>query len=297
MNISKILKYNITSSTRFGWEPIWFGVKHHEEELIHAIIAYQKANHLKPDGMVGMQTFRRIFTDREVQISKWKPSQSSRNTNNIVYNGEFFPIKWDKVILWDEEEGLKAKDGCYRKQVGEDRDIKLFVNHWDVCLSSASCQNVLNNRGISVHFLIDNDGTIFQTVDMQHQAWHCGNQNPFSVGVEISNAYYIDKYQDWYVRNGFGERPIVQGKVRGKDLDPHLGFYPIQIEAAQALWRAVANACDIPLRCPIKNGGEEVDSLFDPAVKGEWKGFVHHYQISNKKIDCGGFDLTQYLGK
>ena len=301
MNISKILKYNVTSANKFGWEPSWFGFKHHDEELINAIIAYQKSKGLTGDGMVGMQTFRRIFTDREAEISSWEPRTSSRDTNHIVYNGEFFPIRWDKVILWDEDDGLKAKEGCYRKQVGTNRHIKLFVNHWDVCLSSASCQRVLDDRGISVHFLIDNDGTIFQTLDIQHQAWHAGNQNSFSVGVEISNAYYADKYQSWYVKNGFGERPIVKGKVRGVELEEHLGFYDVQIQAAQALWWAIADACDIPMRCPIQNDGkgkvEEYDSLFEPAAKGDWSGFVHHYQISNAKIDCGGFDITKYLGK
>ena len=295
MNYSKILKYNVNSSSRFGWSPDWFGGEFHDSDLVDAIIAYQKEHNLKPDGMVGMQTFRRIFTEREKEISQWQPRTSSRSTNHIVYNGEFFAIRWDKVILWDEEDGLKAKEGCYRKQVGEDRDIKLFVNHWDVCLSAESCQNVLDNRGISVHFLIDNDGTIFQTVDMQHQAWHAGNQNSFSVGVEISNAYYT-KYQSWYVDKGFGERPLERGTVRGQELEEHLGFYPIQIQAAQALWKAVANACDLPLRTPIADG-KEIDRLYDPATKGQWRGFVHHYQISDKKIDCGGFDLTQYLGK
>ena len=57
-----------------------------------------------------------------------------------------------------------------------------------------------------MHFCLDNDGTIYQILDTQHGAWHCssrvGNQN--SIGIEISNAFY-PKYQDWYIKNGFGE--------------------------------------------------------------------------------------------
>ena len=65
-----------------------------------------------------------------------------------------------------------------------------------------------NNENIT----IDNDGTIFQMLDTQHKAWHAGipnyeGGNPKGIGVEISNAYYL-KYQDWYVKNGFGERPV-----------------------------------------------------------------------------------------
>ena len=55
---------------------------------------------------------------------------------------------------------------------------------------STQCQKVLDKRGISVHFLIDNDGTIYQTLDLQHAAFHAGKVNRKSVGVEISNAYY-----------------------------------------------------------------------------------------------------------
>ena len=66
---------------------------------------------------------------------------------------------------------------------------------------------------------------------MQHGAWHAGHArgNRASVGVEISNAYY-PKYQDWYVKNGFGERPIIDDAwVHTEKLDPFMGFYPAQI--------------------------------------------------------------------
>jgi len=67
------------------------------------------------------------------------------------------------------------------------------------------------------------------------------------------------------------------------------------MEALKALWKAVADACDIPQRCPIQNG-EMIDCLYEPATKGEWKGFVHHFHVSNKKIDCGGLNMVDYLG-
>ena len=44
--------------------------------------------------------------------------------------------------------------------------IKQFVIHHDGCASADMCFNVLQNeRGLSCHFLIDNDGTIFQTIE------------------------------------------------------------------------------------------------------------------------------------
>ena len=130
-----------------------------------------------------------------------------------------FPIEWDKTVLWTDKGGLMAKLGNYKSMAGQRlRKPTQFINHWDVCLSSKSCQRVLDRRGISVHFLIDNDGTIYQTMDLQHIGWHAGSSkiNAKSIGVEISNAYDL-KWQSWYKKNGFGERPVVtDAEVHGK---------------------------------------------------------------------------------
>ena len=95
----------------------------------------------------------------------------------------------------------------------------MFVTHWDVCLSSKSCFNILKKRGISVHFCIDNDGAIYQLMDCNDIGFHAGNWevNTKSVGVEISNAYY-PHYQDIYRRKGFGPRPFWRdAEVHGKN--------------------------------------------------------------------------------
>ena len=173
----------------------------------------------------------------------------------------------------------------------------MFVNHWDVCLSSESCAKVLNNRGISVHFLIDNDGTIYQMLDTQHAAWHAGNINGCSIGVEISNAYYT-KYQGWYEKNGFGPRPVVEDAwVQGNKLDPHLGFYPVQVEALKSLWKACSEAYSIPYKAPESGDSDFLTSTkYDSRVaKSKFKGFVSHYHQTKNKIDCAGLDIVKIL--
>ena len=87
---------------------------------------------------------------------------------------------------------------------------------------------------------------------MQHAGWHAGGRawNHNSVGVEVSNAYSL-KYQDWYVKKGFGKRPVIRdAKVHGNSVKPHLGFYEVQMRALAALWEAVSYACNIPLVLP-----------------------------------------------
>jgi len=289
--------YNEASAKKLGWEPSWFGEKYFDDKLVRAIKKWQKVHGIAGDGLCGPMTFRRLWTERQANIDDHKPSDADYS-NYIIYNGEFHPIEWDKFVLWSEKGGLEARRGNYYDYSGRPkRKIRYFVNHWDVCLSSKSTQSVLDRRGISVHFLIDNDGTIYQTLDLQHAAWHAGSSrtNRPSVGVEITNAYY-PKYQDWYKDHGFGERPIIDDAwVHGNKLDPFLGFYPKQIEAAKALWKAINGAIGVPYETPESQFGKTSTKYEQKVAYGDFTGFVSHYHINKGKIDCAGLDLKMLL--
>ena len=125
---------------------------------------FQKDHSLKADGIVGQKTWEPLLR---------LPNFCSATTERfIVHNGKRSPIRWDRVVLWDEPGGLKANSGCYYDNSRKsERKPTLFVNHWDVCISSESCAEVLNRRKVSVHFCIDGDGTIYQLLDTQHGAW------------------------------------------------------------------------------------------------------------------------------
>lgn len=289
--------YNESSAKNLGWEPSWFGEKYFDDKLVRAIKKWQKAHNIVSDGLCGPMTYRRLWTERQADISAYRPDDC-QYSNYIVYNGDFYPIKWDKMVLWSDRGGLKARKGTYYDYTGRPkRSVRYFVNHWDACLSSKSCHSVLDKRGISVHFLIDNDGTIYQTLDLQHGAWHAGSEraNRASVGVELSNAYY-PKYQDWYKKNGFGERPVMENvRVHGELLEPFTGFYPAQLRALKALWRAINGATSIPYTTPL-NQFEKTSKNYEQDVKyGSFTGFVSHYHVSKNKIDCAGLDLKQLL--
>tara|TARA_Y100000034_G_scaffold34873_1_gene42810 strand:+ start:63 stop:566 length:504 start_codon:yes stop_codon:yes gene_type:complete len=145
--------------------------------------------------------------------------------------------------------------------------------------------------------MIDNDGTIYQSVDMQHGCWHAGSErvNRASVGVEISNAYY-PKYQEWYTQNGHGERPILE-KVRcqGEELDPFLGFYPVQIRALKQLWKAIHAGLEIPYAGPLTQFGNTDNNYAQHVKYGDFKGYASHYHVSKTKKDCAGLDIKTLL--
>ncbi len=84
------------------------------------------------------------------------------------------------------------------------RHVDQFVLHYDVCGVSRQCFRVLHDfRGLSVHFLLDIDGTIYQTMDLKERGWHATISNDRSVGIEIANmgAYgqtEKDPLDQWY---------------------------------------------------------------------------------------------------
>ena len=132
---------------------------------------------------------------------------------------------------------------------------------------------------------------------MQHAAFHAGSSrtNRASVGVEISNAYY-PKYQETYTKRGFGQRPTVEDAwVHGNKLKPFLGFYPAQIDALKALWKAIHGATEIPYETPLGQFGKTSTKYEQDVPYGKFSGFVSHYHISKRKIDCAGLDIKALL--
>ncbi len=84
------------------------------------------------------------------------------------------------------------------------RCVDQFVLHYDVCGTSRQCFRVLHDvRGLSVHFMLDIDGTIYQTLDLKERAWHATTSNDRSIGIEIANiGAYSEADRDplsrWY---------------------------------------------------------------------------------------------------
>ena len=268
--------YNQKSAYDNAWSPSFFGCDDFGDELKQKIKQFQRDKKLSVDGLCGPATAAHL--KRKVQ-------------GNYIYCGAAaVPIKWNKVIDWADPNGFKASN--YKKNYS-DRQPRLFINHWDAALSSKSCFQILEGRGkgLSCHFLIDNDGTIFQTGNTSHIHYHAGNSNNYSVGCERSNAYYL-RYQDRYEAMGYGKRPVIKGaKVHGRTMRDHTGFYPVQLEALKALWVAISSYYNIPLQTPPDDDGNEITTVYSP-VFNSYRGFIHHLQASANKIDCGGLDLT-----
>ena len=285
LGLFRKISYNKRMSKRLGWRPDWFGVQDFDSVLVEKIKAFQESHDLKIDGLCGETTFRRVSADREMMV---EPDDS-----HIIVEGSRLKIPWDKVVSLEDSGNLALPVSCYRSKPRP--DPTQIVTHFDVCLSARSCKRVLEKRGISSHFVIDNDGTIYQMVDPAFEAWHAPPANRRSIGIDISNAYYV-KYNSTYEKRGHGLRPVLKDmRVHGVKLKECLGFYDVQIEAYKVLANSLCEFYKIPKRCPLTEEHELVRTVFPDARSGKFKGIICHYHLTKKKIDCANLDLKAVL--
>src|SRR5204863_2516869 len=92
--------------------------------------------------------------------------------------------------------------------------VDQFVYHFDASGTSRQCFRTLHDvRDLSVHFMLDLDGTIYQTLDVKERAWHATSSNTRSVGIEIANpgAYPTNNPKalgEWYAPDSRGRTRI-----------------------------------------------------------------------------------------
>ena len=197
-------------------------------------------------------------------------------------------IDWEDTVLWSDERGLECKSTQYKTVSGDRRpSIDKIVVHWDGCLSSNQCAKVLRDRGLSAHFCIDNDGTIYQLMDTNHVAWHARGVNSKSIGIEISNAVYMK-----HARRYRPARPrIKESMLHGKTFQEHLGFYDVQVAALKELIKALCSFYNIPLEYPNQDG-----ELIRNAIKtSSFTGVICHYHVTKNKVDPACLDLAKLI--
>lgn len=227
-----------------------------------------------------------------------------------------------------------ARYGSFRKQLSEGaqrevreqgwtldalrRYVDLFVLHYDACGTSRRCFEVLHDRrGLSVHFMLDVDGTIYQTLDVKERAWHAGDANDRSVGVEIAGigAYppgdgTLDK---WYAKDardrpvlrlpaamaansgirtaGFEARPArderIEGRIHGRPLE-QFDFTEAQYRSLEKLAAALCRIFPrIEARMPRLADGSVAQRKLSDSELAAFRGILGHFHLTEAKIDPG----------
>ncbi len=195
--------------------------------------------------------------------------------------------------------------------------VDQFVLHYDVCGTSRQCFRVLHDlRGLSVHFMLDIDGTIYQTLDLKERAWHATVSNDRSIGIEIANmGAYTDSeknpFDRWYGRDeqgpritvpedlgdggvrtpGYVGRParpeLVTGEIQGRTLRQ----YDLTPQQYASLTKLTATLCRVFPNIKPDYPRDEQGALITRALGEEqlrtFKGVLGHYHIQADKADPG----------
>ncbi|HEY2585511.1 MAG TPA: N-acetylmuramoyl-L-alanine amidase [Tepidisphaeraceae bacterium] len=111
--------------------------------------------------------------------------------------------------------------------------VDQFVIHYDVAGVSRECFRILFARGLSVQFMCDIDGTIYQTLDLKDGAWHATIANGRSVGVEVANMGGYKSpvlLEQWYKRDPKGQVSVTIPERLGDGgvLTPRFVGHPIR---------------------------------------------------------------------
>lgn len=206
--------------------------------------------------------------------------------------------------------------------------VDQFVMHYDVCGVSEVCFKVLHDqRCLSVHFMLDIDGTIYQTLDLKERAWHATISNTRSIGVEIA---HIGAYSEqgkatldrWYFEDGNGNmqlrpprnighlglrtkpfygRPdrqeMIVGTVQGQELHQY-DFTPQQYDS---LIKLTATLCKVfpKLKCeyPKDDQGKLIPHVLENKQWEEFGGVLGHYHVQKNKVDPGpAFNWEKVIG-
>jgi N-acetyl-anhydromuramyl-L-alanine amidase AmpD len=206
--------------------------------------------------------------------------------------------------------------------------VDQFVIHFDEAGTSRTCFLVLqDDRDLSVHFMLDLDGTIYQTLDLKERAWQATTSNDRSVGVEVANvgAYRAggrNPFAQWYQTNAAGQTVItlperfgdggirttnftghparprpVRGTIQGEDLVQ----YDYTPEQYAALTKLTAALCKIfpKLQCryPVDAEGKLIPHKLPDDQLKNYAGVLGHYHIQTNKTDPGpAFDWERVIG-
>ena len=195
--------------------------------------------------------------------------------------------------------------------------VHQFVLHYDAAGTSRQCFKVLHDlRNLSVHFLLDVDGTIYQTLDLREKAFHATIANNASIGVEIAHpgafpqplagpmrAFYEQDEQGWrmklpaWVRESgirtpsFVARParpeLISGEVQGA-VQHQFDFTEQQYVALAKLTAALAREFPrIRLEAPRAPDGAVLDHALPADELRAFDGVVGHLHVQRNKPDPG----------
>lgn len=264
---------------------------------------------MDPGGYDAYRVERRFSKYEE---SSWEKSQAA---NKDLTSPNRYGLRGERLLTSNQVE--RVRGGGWDLPLLQNV-VDQFVIHYDVAGTSRQCFRILHDmRDLSVHFLLDLDGTIYQTLDLKERAWHATTSNTRSVGIEIANigAYppaRSEPLREWYRRDtngqtrvtlparlgdgglrtpGFIARPASAGPRQGTVQGHELMQYDFTPEQYRALIHLSAALCRMfpKLKCDYPRdaaGKLMLRKLPDDQLDG-YQGLLGHYHLQTNKTDPG----------
>ena len=206
--------------------------------------------------------------------------------------------------------------------------LDLLVVHYDAGWTSQTCFETLHDvRGLSVQFMLDVDGTLYQCLDLRDTAWHAAQANSRSVGVEIAHpgAEVVGPKGDAFIARFYEQdeggprldlpgsprefgvrtpayvvRPQRAGLKRGRIHGTLYQQYDYTKEQYDTLVKLTAALCrtfpNLEPEVPRDDEGRVLAERLDPEAEKRFHGIVGHYHVSSAKRDPGpAFDWELFL--
>jgi N-acetyl-anhydromuramyl-L-alanine amidase AmpD len=201
--------------------------------------------------------------------------------------------------------------------------VDQFVYHYDVAGVSRNCFKTLHDdRDLSVHFMLDLDGTIYQTLDGKEAAWHATKANGRSVGIGITNMgaweeenpRTVKVLASWYrtdenghTRIVFPGGPKMQSSLRTKNFvarpardEPVIAqvqntmyrMYDLTPQQYDSLIKLTATLCTVfpKINCDAPREPKTnavINHVLPPDQLKNYQGVMGHYHVQTEKQDPG----------
>jgi len=249
--------------------------------------------------------------------------------NSIVVNGNRYDIGIP-VLKWDDPGGFNGYDtskvvveeqdrrtGKIKKKVikgkryggllgvnmpGGVHGVKKIMQHHTGGFTASSCFNTLHNmRNLSVQFITDDWGRVYQTLDAIIRAWHGGDLCGQAIGIE--NVLYPDFEENPYAyskkrRDKFDLNVHTSGEqyIQGRKREVY-NLPKVQVDSlivlTAGIWAAVSNEkgplylSEGNLPVFIRDSFGEIVMDYSPSVKNH-VGQILHANSSKMKWDMVG---------
>lgn len=170
------------------------------------------------------------------------------------------------------------------------RETRWIINHWTGSENAATrvfegMRSRLGPGGkpepLSVHFIVDQLGEIYQCADTDARCAHArdGNGNTYGIGIEIVNRGDGDAPARGFVRTRRTE--LIHGRMC-----TYGEFFPAQVASVVALNAALAAAYALPLRVPMRDG-DVYPTAVPPRYLASFRGVLGHCHLTTGKRDPG----------